>query len=89
MTNANKTVEGELTRFEKILAVFEKFLETRYGELNDKLEQLSHNKGRFSDGDQNLTVLATNQEEYQAKLNLISNNTSRLEEDNRNRYTSI
>ena len=25
VTNANKTVEGELTRFEKILAVFEKF----------------------------------------------------------------
>lgn len=89
MTNANKTVEGELTRFEKILAVFEKFLETRYGELNEKLEQLSHNKGRLGDGDQNLTVLATNQEEYQAKLNLLSNNTSRLEEDNRNRYTSI
>lgn len=40
VTNANKTVEGELSRFEKILAVFEKFLDTRYSELNDKFESL-------------------------------------------------
>jgi hypothetical protein len=38
VTNSNKTVESELSRFEKILAVFEKFLETRYTELNDKIE---------------------------------------------------
>jgi hypothetical protein len=51
VTNANKTVEGELTRFEKILAVFEKFLDTRYGELNDKIEQISHSTGGIGDGD--------------------------------------
>ena len=39
VTNANKTVENELNRFEKIMSAFEKYLESQLGDVRQSLQQ--------------------------------------------------
>ena len=35
VTNANRTVESELSRFEKIIAAFEKYIDTQIGDVKN------------------------------------------------------
>lgn len=81
--HANRTVEQELGRFEKIISAFEKYIDNQ---INDMKE---HNKAYFDQ----VTLQGMNQggdhtqknDDMQTTINLISRNIAKVDEDGRDR----
>ena len=87
VTSANKTVEQELSRFEKIIAALEKYIETQVGEV--KSQQASNlDEWRNARGD-SFGELARKQEEMQTSFSLLTQNLGKVEEDARERALQV
>ena len=87
VTQANRTVEQELGRFEKIIAALEKYTEQQINELK-QLQAAGLDEWRTSKGD-NLAEVARKQDDLATNTSLIAQNLSKIEEDARDRAQMI
>lgn len=82
VTQANRTVETELARFEKIISAFEKYIDNQISDIKeqnkayfDQVQDLNGNSG--GDGAQ--------LDDLKTTINLINNNISKISDDSRDK----
>lgn len=83
VTQANRTVETELSRFEKIISAFEKYIDNQITDIKeqnkiyfDQVAELKANAGQAEE---------TRYEEFKTTINLISLQLNKLTEDSTER----
>lgn len=83
VTNANKTVENELNRFEKIMSAFEKYLESQLGDVRQSMQQQTEDQKNARG--ENFADFVRKQDEMQGTVNVLAQNLSKIEEDAKDR----
>ena len=83
VTQANRTVESELSRFEKIISAFEKYIDNQIVDIKDQTkayfdDAIKMKRGEGAEEDNKY-------DEIKTTLNLISHSMSQIEEDNKDR----
>jgi hypothetical protein len=83
VTQANRTVEQELSRFEKIISAFEKYIDNQISDIKDQnkayFDQVANLKGDGNNEEEN------RYDEIKTTLNLITHSISQIEDDGKDR----
>jgi uncharacterized protein HemX len=87
VSQANRTVEQELGRFEKIIAALEKYIEQQVSEVKQQMGT-SLDEWRTSKGD-SMAEISRRQEQLQTNIGIINANVTKIEEDGRDRTGNI
>ena len=87
VTNANRTVESELSRFEKIIAAFERYIDTQVSEVKAQnqsyIEEWRANRG------ESFSEVVRKQEDLQASVAMLTQKVNKAEEDGRDRASTV
>lgn len=87
VTTANKTVESELGRFEKIISAFEKYIDTQIGDMKSQ-NQAYFEEQKSIRGD-SVKELLRKQDELHSSMQQLSQNINQVEEDSKDRASLI
>lgn len=87
VTNANRTVESELSRFEKIIAAFERYIDTQVSEVKAQnqsyIEEWRANRG------ESFSEVLRKQEDLQANVAMLTQKVNKADEDGRDRASAV
>lgn len=87
VTNANRTVESELSRFEKIISAFEKYIDTQVSEV--KAQNQSYLEESRAGRGESFTELLRKQEDMQGRVAALTSRLTKVEDDSRDRASTL
>ena len=87
VTNANRTVESELGRFEKIISAFEKYIDTQVSEV--KAQNQSYLEESRAGRGESFVELLRKQEDMQGRVAALTSRLTKVEDDSRDRASTL